>query len=270
MKDYKLIFDAECPMCARYSKTFIKIGMIDDNVREAYQEMSPTTCTLIDKNRARNEIALVNTKTGEVYYGIDSIFKVLANRFPILKSLFGFAPFYWLMKKAYAFIAYNRKIIVPGDSIDDTCVPDFNLKYRVAYILFTWMLTSIILTFYSDLLLGIVPKSRFLREFIICGGQIIFQAVIIHFIARGRVYQYLGNMMSISAGASLILILPIIIWKVFSISNPILFATIFMLVVLMMLIEHIRRMKLIKISWIASFSWVIYRIIVLTIILLKA
>lgn len=229
--------------------------------------MSATTCTLIDKDRARNEIALVNNETGDVYYGIDSIFKVLANSYPLFRPLFNFKPFHWIMKKVYFFIAYNRKIIIPGNNAQDTCVPDLNSTYRWLYLIFTWIVTSFILSRYSTHLTGVIPPSEFFREFIICGGQIAFQAAVIGLIAKGKVLQYLGNMMTISFFASLMLLMFLVIGKILAFSNPLIYAGFFMLVVGLMLLEHIRRMKLIDVHWFASASWVIYRIIVLIIIL---
>lgn len=267
MKKYVLIFDAECPLCSAYSSAFVKAGMLDKDGREAYQQMSSQTCNLIDKDRARNEIALVNKATGSVYYGIDSIFNVIINSYPMLKPLFNFPAFRWIMKKIYFFISYNRKVIIPGKSMEDTCIPDLNIKYRWLYIVFTWVVSSYILTRYSVYLTGLIPASKFFREFIICGGQIVFQAVVIRFIAKGKILEYLGNMMTISFGASLLLILFTTIAGLLSITNPLIYAGFFMLVVASMLLEHTRRMKLIGISWMASVSWVVYRLIVLSIIL---
>lgn len=267
LKEYTLIFDAQCPMCTAYSHTFVKSGMLDKNAREAFQEMSAETCVYIDKNRARNEIALINKINGTVYYGIESIFKIIETRYTFLKPLFVFPPFLWLMKKIYAFISYNRKVIVPGKKKDDTCVPDIRINYRIAYLLFTWIISSLILTNYSGLLGGIIPASKFHREFIICGGQIIFQAVIIRFLAKDKLLDYLGNMMTISFAASLILLLFIGFGKLFSLNNPFMFATLFMTIVAAMFVEHLRRMKLLGIPLFASISWVIYRVIVFTIIL---
>jgi predicted DCC family thiol-disulfide oxidoreductase YuxK len=267
MKNYVLIFDAECPICKTYSDAFVKAGMLDKNGRESYQDMSNQTCSLIDKKRARNEIALVNTNTGEVSYGIDSIFKVVVNSYPVFKKLFSFSPFYWIMKRLYFFISYNRKVIIPGNSKEDTCTPDLNIKYRWVYIVFTWVISSIILTRYSHLLTGLIPASKFYREFIICGGQIIFQAVVIRFIAKDKVHEYLGNMMTISFFASLLLLVFMEIADLLTITNPLIYASFFMLVVAGMLFEHARRMKLIGIPWIASIGWVTYRLIVLTLML---
>ncbi len=266
LNDFKLVFDAECPICVAYSNAFVKTGMLDNTGRESYQQMTTLSCALIDKERARNEIALVNIKTGEVYYGIDSIFKVISNSFPLLKSLFDFAPFYWIMKKLYLFVAYNRKIIVPGKSHNDSCVPDFNIKYRLMYIVFTWIVTSFILTHYSGLLTGLLASGNFFRAFNICGGQIFFQAVVIWFIAKDKVFQYLGNMMTISFAASLLLLLFMFVGHLLSIANPIIYAGFGIFALVLMFLEHMRRMKLIGVSWLASLTWVVYLSIVSIII----
>jgi hypothetical protein len=267
LNNHILIFDAECPMCRAYSGTFIKTGMLDKSGREAYQLMNEETCLLIDKDRARNEIALVNTATGEVEYGIDSLFKVMSNSFPFLKPVFSFSPFRWMVKKLYSFISYNRKVIVPGKNPDDTCIPDLNIKYRWVYIIFTWFVSSLILTRYAKLMVGVIPESEFFREFIVCGGQIFFQSIVISLLAKGKVLQYLGNMMTISFAASLLLVFVLVTGKIFSVTDPRVFACIFMFIAGLMLLEHIRRMKLLSIHWFASAGWVIYRIIVLIIIL---
>ena len=267
LKDHVLLFDAQCPLCTAYSNTFVKSGMLEKTGREAYQEMNAETCIYIDKDKARNEIALVNKSNGEVYYGLDSIFKIIANSYPIFKPLFQFSPFYWIMKKLYAFISYNRKVIVPGKKNADTCIPDVNIKYRIAYLLFTWIISSFILTTYSAYLTGLIPASKFHREFIICGGQIIFQALVIYFIAKEKILDYLGNMMTISFAASLLLLVFLGVGKLFEIAGPLMYAGFFMMVVGAMFLEHLRRMTLLGIGPAPSVTWVIYRILVLTIIL---
>ncbi|HTB31863.1 MAG TPA: DUF393 domain-containing protein, partial [Bacteroidia bacterium] len=59
LKNYTIIFDNACPMCRAYSSAFIKTKMLDDKGREAYQQMSRETAAVIDKDEARNGIALV-------------------------------------------------------------------------------------------------------------------------------------------------------------------------------------------------------------------
>lgn len=269
LKDHVLLFDAQCPLCSAYSNTFVKAGMLDMDGREAYQEMAEATCIYIDKNKARNEIALVDKKNGTVYYGIDSIFKVISNSFPMLRAVFECAPFYWLMKKVYAFISYNRKVIVPPKKTDDTCVPDLNIKYRITYLLFTWLLSSVILTNYATYLTGVIPASSFYREFVICGGQIVFQSVVMLFLAKKKLWDYLGNMMTVSFAASLVLLIVMGLGKLFLFTNPTAYTLIFLFIAGLMFLEHMRRMKRLGLNLLPSISWVIYRILVLIIIILN-
>lgn len=267
LQHHVLIFDQNCPLCNAYTGAFIKTRMLDERGREAYNEISETTCDLLDKNRARNEIALVNTKTGQVVYGIDSLFRILSNAFPVFAPLFGFKPFRWLMKKLYSFISYNRKVIIPSKPGQDYCVPDFNLKYRWAYLLFTWLSTSAILNLYSKQLEGVLPPSRFLREFLICGGQIIFQACTLYLIDQKKIMTYLGNMMTISFAGGLLLLIIMSTGRLLEINNPLMYGILFLITAGLMFLEHWRRMRLLDISWLASVSWVLYRLLLLTVII---
>ena len=114
LKDHVILYDSECPMCKVYAHAFTSTGMLDNEGRAPYQDMPAFACPLVDQQRAVNEIALVDKVTGEVNYGIDSLFKVIGHSFPVLAPLFAFPPFVWLMQKLYAFISYNRKVIIPA------------------------------------------------------------------------------------------------------------------------------------------------------------
>jgi hypothetical protein len=264
LKNHIILYDADCPMCTLYTKAFTKTGMLEDTGRAPYQEM--TTCPYVDLKRAVNEIALVNTETGEVNYGIKSLFKVIGNSAPVFKPLFSFGPFVWLMSKVYAFVSYNRRVIVPSDSINHGLQPTFKLTYRIVYLLFTWLVVGFILTRYANLLTQFVPLGNHYREYIICGGQILFQGIIISFYAPAKYWDYLGNMMTISLAGALALI-PIEVIGHFVHLWPMVYPVYFLLVAGLMLLEHIRRTKLLHMNWLLTSSWVVYRIIVLVIIL---
>jgi hypothetical protein len=267
LKDHIILYDAECPMCKLYTNAFTKTGMLDTTGRAAYQDMPEAACPYVDRQRAVNEIALFNTKTGEVNYGIQSLFKVIANSFPIFKSLFSFGPFLFLMSKVYAFISYNRRVIIPADiKDDDNFQPTFKLKYRIVYLIFTWLVVGFILTFYARLLTGFVPLGNDYREYFICGGQIIFQGIIVSFYAPGKRWEYLGNMMTISFAGALLLT-PILLISHFTHLFPIVYPLYFMGVAGLMFLEHIRRTKLLHLGWLLTISWVIYRIAILILIL---
>jgi predicted DCC family thiol-disulfide oxidoreductase YuxK len=270
LKNHLILFDAECPMCKAYTQAFVTSGMLDAAGRADYQSGIGAACPLIDKKRAANEIALVNLENGEVTYGIKSLFKVIGNSFPVFAPLFAFNPFVWFMSKVYAFIAYNRRVIIPAGKDDEgyACQPTFKLHYRIAYLLFTWFCTGYILTAYARLLAGVVPAGGAYREYFICGGQIIFQGIIISTFAKEKLWNYLGNMMTISFAGSLLLVVPIILSHF--IKFPLIFyPEYFMATAGLMLLEHIRRTKLLQLGWIMTITWVTYRVVLLGLILLE-
>lgn len=265
LHNHTIIYDSECPMCDIYTKAFIRTGMLDQGGREPFSE-TKNNCYKLDLKRASNEIALVNKEDNTITYGIQSLFKVIGNSFPIFKPLFDFRPFQAAVLRLYLFISYNRKVIVPGKSFegDSSCTPSMNVKYRVLYIGFAWACTSLVLYYYSALLYDFIPTSTFIREFVICGGQIVFQAIVVASLRKDRAIHYLGNLMTISLGGS-ILLLPMFVLNNF-ISQSLPFLLYFLFVAGLMLLEHIRRVRILGLPSIISITWIVYRIMVVFII----
>ena len=268
LKNHMILLDNECPMCRVYTQAFVQSGMLEREGRAAYQSGLETVCPVIDRQRAVNEIALVNTQNGEVTYGVESLFKVIGNACPVFGPLFRFRPFAWLMSKVYAFISYNRRVIIPAGKGEETFAyqPTFKLHYRIAWLLFTWLATGSILTAYAHLLIRVIPPGGPLREYFICGGQMIFQGVIISTFAREKMWNYLGNMMTISFGGSLLLLLMSGLAHWIKLP-PAVFALYFMGVAGLMFLEHIRRTGLMGLGWVMTVTWVLYRVGVLVFIL---
>lgn len=266
LKDHTIYYDEVCPLCNTYTSAFVRSGMLDEEGRQPYQKLG-TGCTLpIDRKRAVDEIALLNKATGEVHYGINSLFFIIGHSYPFLKPLFRFRPFAWLMKKIYRFISYNRRVIIPSKDIgNEDQSPSLNARYRSFYLLFTWIITSIILFNYSRLITDFVPAGNFYREFMVCGGQIAWQLVFISFIQKKKTWDYLGNLMTISFAGGLLL-LPALLISGFHFFEPVVFVIYFGLVVTLMLLEHIRRSSLLRIGGLLTFTWIVYRIILLLII----
>lgn len=265
LKNHIILYDDECPMCDVYTRQFVRTGMLDQNGRAPYGQADALNLTL-DKKRARNEIALINTESGAVVYGINSLFKILAHRFPVLRFLFQWKAFHWLTAKLYAFISYNRKVIIPSTQPQALCTPDFNVAYRIAYIVFTWLFTSVILNAYTQHLAPIVAPSNLTRELAVCGGQIVFQGFVVALLYKDRVIAYLGNMMTVSLMGALLL-LPGLLFTQGGEVSAWAHSAWFMVVVAIMFLEHWRRVKLLRLPANISMSWVFYRILVLSIIL---
>ena len=145
------------------------------------------------------------------------------------------------------------------------CVPDFSYKYRILYILFTSIVTTLVLSKFSTLL-GILPKSTIFRELILALGKTVFQSLFIFKLDKKVITNYIGNLMTVSLMGSILLI-PILILNVFFNIPELFILGWFGITVLLMLIEHSRRTKLLELPFYLSITWIIYRIIALLIIL---
>jgi predicted DCC family thiol-disulfide oxidoreductase YuxK len=266
LKDHVIIYDDECPLCNLYTGAFVNTGMLDKNGRTPFTKLDSAANHHIDWSRAGTEIALVNTKDNTVSYGIDSLFKIISNSYPIFAPLFKLSLFRFLMKQLYFFISYNRKAIMPGKvfEAESVCRPTMNVPWRIAVIVFAWIVTSLILTSYSALLFPLLPAGGLFREALICAGQIVFQGLVILAIKRDRLIYYIGNIMTISLGGALLLVPMVIAANWFN--NPVVLLGWFMFVVMLMFMEHIRRTRILNLPWVVTATWVLYRLLVLLII----
>ena len=268
LQNQTLLYDRDCPLCNVYTSGFIKTKMLDHNGRKAFCNLTDEEQNFIDLNRASNEIALFDNQSKTVIYGVDSLLKVIGNSIPLIESIGNFKPIKFGLKKSYAFISYNRKVIIPS-KIDQTetlqCVPSFNTKYRLIYIVFAAIITSIALFKFSKLI-TIIPASNLLRESVIAFGQIGFQVLFISKLNFKKQLNYFGNLMTISLMGSFILIPVLILNPIIELPQIALLFW-FGLTVSFMLCEHIRRIKLLALPKHLSATWVLYRLLVLLLIL---
>ena len=268
LNNHLILFDAECPMCRLYTGAFVNTGILPTNGRTAYQQLPAAACPMVDRQRDVNEIALVDQTTGEVTYGIKSLFKIFGHAVPLLRPLFTFGPFVWVMSKLYSFISYNRRVIIPANHEDvNSLQPTFKLNYRLLYLLFTWAVTSFILTAYVRLMPNMLPMGSAFREYLVCAGQILFQGCVVAAIARDKAWAYLGNMMTISFGGALLLA-PVLFLAPHLHLPRLFYLLYFFLVVGLMFLEHIRRTRILTLIPALSASWVGYRLLVLLFIFL--
>lgn len=267
LKDHVLLYDDGCPMCALYTRGFVQAGMLAPEGRVAYANRPHDCVAYLDAARACDEIALIDTKAKTVTYGIDSLTKILSHRFPMLGALLRRKPVVKVLQVLYALISYNRKVVVPGDQFEgaQACAPSFSLRYRLLYVLLTWLVTSYLLSRYTVLLMPFVPASSFVREFVICAGQLVFQGALVWWLRRDRVIHYLGNMMTVSLAGGLLLGLALLVATVATLPAWC-YLPWFGLVVAAMFAEHTRRLHILEISYVASAGWVVYRLLVLVMI----
>ncbi|MFH7017875.1 hypothetical protein [Flavobacterium sp. FlaQc-47] len=268
LENQTLLYDEDCPLCSLYTTGFVKSGMLDKNGRKSYCQLSEEEQNFVDLKRAPNEIALIDNNTKTVTYGIDSLLKVVGFSFPFIEKTGKIKPIHFLLRKLYSFVSYNRKVIIPGPINEENklqCTPDFSYKYRFLFIGFALTITSFVLFRYSNLILNL-PKSTIFRELILAFGQIVFQGLFLLKADKKTIMNYAGNLMTVSLMGSLILI-PILLLNQFINIPQILVLSWFAITVLIMFKEHFRRIKLLKLPFYLSYTWVLYRILALLLIL---
>lgn len=268
LKNQTLLYDEDCPLCSLYTTGFVKAGMLDENGKKPFVKISEEQQQFIDIQRASNEIALVDNKNQTVIYGIDSLLTIIGHSFPLVKKIGTTEPIYFLLKKLYKFISFNRKVIIPNNqkaTLELQCIPDFNFKYRTFYIVFATIITALILYKYASIL-TILPKSSMIREILLATGQIGFQlAFLTRYDAKTKL-NYIGNLLTVSLMGALILF-PIIILNALLIVPQLVILAWFGCTVLLMVFEHFRRVKILALPHYLTATWILYRIIALFIIL---
>jgi predicted DCC family thiol-disulfide oxidoreductase YuxK len=165
-----IIYDDVCPMCNAYTAGFVRLGWLKNRLGFA---TTPTeTLQKIDLDRARHEIPLLDTRTGEVVYGLDALFLILGARMPFLKPVLGSRFFRAPLYQLYQIITYNRRIIAgsrPAD-VGFDCAPDVNLFYRWLYIGVAIAAASLL--FWQNLPLGAPFLIAFGSVFGIAAGAV--------------------------------------------------------------------------------------------------
>ncbi|MGB3608067.1 MAG: hypothetical protein WA775_03755 [Psychroserpens sp.] len=268
LENHTLIYYKDCPLCQVYTSGFITTGLLDQNGRKSFSTISLEEQDFIDVNRASNEIALVNNTNKTVVYGIDSLLKVIGIRFPIIEGIGRTRPIKFILRRLYSFISYNRKVIIPSKvepSEPLQCLPSFNTKYRLLYLLFASIITMLTLFQFSKNI-SLFPQGQLLREAGITIGQLLFQGLLIYKLDKKTVINYFGNLMTISLMGSLMLI-GILILNWFVAMSETLFLIGFGTTVIVMFLEHFRRIKLLKLPSYLSYTWVLYRVLVALLIL---
>ncbi|MFN8358001.1 MAG: DCC1-like thiol-disulfide oxidoreductase family protein [Spirosomataceae bacterium] len=137
-----IIYDDTCPLCTWYTKQFVRVGALEQ--RLPFSQLTAEQLTLLDIQRARHEIPLIDTQTGHVYYGLEALTLLLSRVFPQAKKILQSQWVRVWFGPLYQFVSYNRRIIVPPAA---TCkgfnaAPDFHAGWRLRLIAFFLLITA--------------------------------------------------------------------------------------------------------------------------------
>ncbi len=260
LPNHTLLYDDECPLCTLYSGAFVATGMLDPEGRKPFCQLEENETQVIDLGRAVNEIALIDRGSGAVLYGVDSILRILGHSLPLIERVGRFGPVHFLLQKAYSFISFNRKVIVPGATPKAgtlECVPSFHVGYRLAYMVIAASLAALLLARFSELLP--VGRHGWGIGLLLVAAQVPFQWVALRGDWRTRL-NYTGNLLTVSLMGSLMLV-PFGLVALFVAVPPLVAVAAFASVATVLFFEHRRRVRLLGQPWWVSATWVVYRLL---------
>lgn len=271
IKNHKLIIDESCPMCKLYGKCFVNTKLIDQETIHYYQTVNSSIFDQIDQERAKSEVAFVDTKSGKVIYGAAAFLTILSHKSPVLKWLFKQRLVYYFIVHLYRLISFNRHLIVSTQRgiVGRDCTPQHNLLYRWIYLILGALFTGFVVNqFTFQLYQQLGWEHTYWQEYFVCFGQIGWQFLVLYFINKKQRMNYLGNMTTVSVIGALLL-LPILLLNKYLIFSSITLLAGFGLIVAFMLLIHLKRSAHLGLPIWTSVSWVFYRTIVLFIILFQ-
>lgn len=265
-QDLLIIYDADCPMCNWYTGKFAEHGLLPEKGREAYQKIGPYTKTVINMDKARNHIALMDRTNGTITYGYDSLLEILGRKWAWIKKVGTLKIMRLFFTTLYDFISYNRKVIAPAKNGFLTCVPDRNITMRFWFIFLAMILVEYTAGIYFTAHFPGVTRFEALpfRESILFVSQIAFLFILARLLREKNIYDYLGHVALISALGGLILLvfqLAISGMELAGIHQPMIPAMGLGAVVMWMFIEHKKRVHNFGFHPALSWIWLAFRIL---------
>ena len=141
-----IIYDESCPMCRLYTKGLVAADSSGCLTRLSNNQLTDKLLlSQIDQQRARHAIPMIDLDGGETRYGVDTWTYALGQPNQHTEKLLSINWLRAILQKLYAFISYNRRIIItsaPGRWQLLDLQPDFRLSYRLAFVVLVLSLVS--------------------------------------------------------------------------------------------------------------------------------
>lgn len=259
-----IIYDNHCPLCNWYTEEFINHGLLSQNGRVPFEQLTDELTKQLDMQRSRHEIPLIDLKDGKTLYGLDSLIYLLSQRFRFIHKLMSQNPIYYFFKGVYAIISYNRRIISGADKCDDqcNCEPDFNLKFRLLFVLLGFIIASYVSVLFGETLATFLPSDyQFMagiRMLLITSTGWLLSAGVSYFFLEERTWMdYLGHLATIMLIGVLLFIPWMLFSKILAGVYPITLLVGMLVSLVFMGIQHAKRVKVLQISQKWSLLWAI-------------
>ncbi len=241
-----LVYDDKCPLCAAYTKGFVRSGLLPREGRVPFSNVPLSILNEIDFEKSKDEIPLYDIESKKLWYGIDALLEILGDRFPWVKKAGNLQTIKWFLKKLYKLISYNRKVIVatkcgPG-AID--CAPQFSFFYRILF-MFGFLVFNTLMLFpiHNNVLSLTSLYDKSSNELQIAHLTLVgMNLLLATTLNRYKAVEYLGQV-NMLALMTILLMIPLIIFN--RIVHSINYFTIIYLVLVTIFIiwEYFRRMR---------------------------
>lgn len=259
-----IIYDDTCPMCSLYTGGFIKLGFLGKDGRRSFSQLSDEQLvSCLDLKRAKEEIPLVDTGGGPTLYGVDGLVFILSQKLPFIGWMMKISFLDYFFRRLYKMVSFNRRIIIPSDpskqGID--CTPPFNFKYRIVFIVFALLLSSLITWIFGRSTanyLSVSPATGGWQMLLVAGTGWVLQIITALFFKKNRTIDYLGHL-SVVMIIGVLLLLPGVILS--SLTNYQYWLIPVISVVMsssVMLWQHVKRVDHIRSSQWWTVSWFLF------------
>lgn len=258
-----IIYDDTCPMCSLYTAVFTKCGLLEKDGRLSFSRINDKSkVSAIDMDRAKEEIPLIDTAGGKTLYGLDSLVFILGQKFRVIPMLMRARAIDYLFRRLYKMVSFNRRVIIPSKpaSRGIDCTPPFNLKYRIVFIAFAVILSSIITYAFgrsAAKYFNIDESTGGLQMLLIAGTGWVLQGALSVMLMKSKRIDYLGHMSVVMIVGVLLLLPGIIAGAITGHSILLVPVASVMLSSSVMLWQHIKRIKHLGMSQLWTAAWFI-------------
>jgi predicted DCC family thiol-disulfide oxidoreductase YuxK len=254
-----IIYDGNCKVCSSLRDVVLKFTAIPDATVKAFNSLTPEVSRHIDPQQFRNGMALIDTDGGTTLYGAEGVAYIFSTQYRIVDFLLSFGPIFRLFNFLYKTQAYNRYIIAtPKSRFKCDCFPDRVVKYRLSYIVITWLI-SIFLTAMFGISLrhffGISPAEASMQMLLVAGTGWVIQIILAGIALKDKALDYIGHLGSIMVAGLLILVPWMLLHAFTGMLNVYLPALSVLMSSAYMLYLHIQRTRYLELSQAWTVSW---------------
>lgn len=255
----RIVYDSNCKVCTSMRNMMVAYTSIPASQITAYKDLSAAELQRIDPERFKNEMALIDLSGGATLYGAEGVAHIFASQYRLIAWLLRFRIPYSIFTFLYNVQANNRYIMAtPYSKFECDCLPAPTLRYRLAYIVITYLiaigLTALLGMSLANL--GGTTLSRAAAQMLLIAGTgWVLQLSLAAAFMRSRKLEYFGHAGSIMVAGLLVLIPWMLLHAVTGITNPWIPAVSMVISSGLMLYLHIGRIRYLKLTQAWTITW---------------